>query len=184
MDSLIEFKKRVKNVSAPRKHKVRNSLGVGAAYLYVQSNKWFNIGHPIKESLFQQIIRGVNSQLALELAEGRNVVFPLNMGTLEVRKSDRFVRFNNGKIETNYRINWDKTLELWAEDKEAYNERKLIRDVDSKERYTIFYNRKTANYENKSYFQFRPNRGIIVTLGQNIKHGYIDAYSKYGNALC
>lgn len=184
MESLIEFKKRVKKVSAPRKHKVRNSLGIRDAYLYVQSRKWLNIGHPVKEKLFQQIIRGVNSQLALELSEGRSIMFPLNMGALEVRKSERFVEFEKDKLKTNYRIDWDKTLELWAGDKEAYKERKLVRDVNSKERYTIFYNRKTANYENKSYFQFRPNRGIIVTLGQNIKHGYIDAYSKYGNALC
>ena len=46
---IIEFKKRVKRVVAPKKHKIRNSIGVYDAYKWIRKNKWLNIGKPITE---------------------------------------------------------------------------------------------------------------------------------------
>lgn len=184
MEDLKEFRKRVQKVNEPRNHKVKNSLGIRQAFLYLQSHKWFDIGQPLKEHVFQQIIREINNLLAFEIMEGRSIVFPESMGILEVRKEDRYVDIKDGKVVTNYRIDWDQTLKLWSEDKEAYANRTLVRDVLSKERFRIFYNRRTADYNNKGYFTFRANRAMSRVLGQNIKKGQIDAYSRYGSTIC
>ena len=182
-ENLKEFKRRVKKVDGPRRHRVKNSLGIRDAFLYLQSNKWFDIGQSLKESTFQQIIREVNNLLAFEIMEGRSIVFPEHMGSLEVRKHDRYVDIDGNKIKTNYMVDWDQTLKLWSEDEEAYQKKTLVRDINSKERYTIFYNRKGANFNNKGYFLFRANRSVYRVLGQNIKKGQVDAYSRYGNAI-
>lgn len=177
--TLAEFKKRTRKVESPRKHRIKNSLGIRDAFLYLQRNKWFNIGRALPEHLFQQIIREVNNQLAFELMEGRTIVFPEKMGFMEVRKAPRYVNIEDGKVKTNYRVDWDKTLELWYTDSEARKNRTLVRDTDSKERFVLRYNRSTANFNNKCYTQFIPQRGIRRILGQNVKQGKIEAYS-YG----
>lgn len=184
VESLRDFKNRIKKVNGPRKHRLKHSLGIRDAFLYLQSHKWFDIGQPLKESVFQKIIRDTNNLLAFEIMEGRSIIFPERMGTLEVRKQDRYVDIVDGKIKTNYTVDWDKTLELWSEDAEAYQNKTLVRDLSSSERYMIFYNRKDANYNNKGYFLFKANRAVHRVLGQNIKKGQIDAYSRYGNAIC
>lgn len=182
-ESLKDFKKRIKKVDGPREHKVKNSLGIRNAFLYLQSHKWLNIGQALKEQTFQQIIREVNNLLAIEIMEGRSVIFPEHMGSLEVRKHERYADIVDGKLITNYMVDWDKTLELWSEDAEAYQNRTLVRDVKSKDRFTIFYNRKTADFNNKSYFKFKPNRSIYRILIQNVNKGSVlDAYT-YGKTV-
>lgn len=184
-ENLKDFKKRVKKVDGPRNHRVKNSLGIRDAFLYLQSNKWFNIGQSLREQQFQQIIRDVNNLLAFEIMEGRSIVFPERMGCLEVRKHNRYVDIEGDKVKTNYMVDWDKTLELWSEDEEAYRNKTVVRDLDSTEKYKICYIRRDANYENKAYFQFRANRAVYRVLGQNIKSGQVDAYSKRnGSTIC
>ena len=183
-ESLEEFKARIRKIREPRKHKVRNSLGIRDAFLYVQSNKWLNIGQSLNEQQFQRIIRNVNNLLAKELMNGNSIIFPERMGLVEVRKSKRYVRTNeNGKIETNYRVDWDKTLELWSQDSESYQKRKLIRDLDSKNFFGILYNKTNANFNNKWYFTFKASRTIQRMLAQNIRAGQIEAYCEHGNAI-
>lgn len=182
-ESLEEFKNRIKKVDGPRKHKVKNSLGIRDAFLYLQSRKWINIGQALKEQTFQRIIRDVNNLLAIEIMEGNRIIFPERMGSLEVRKQERFADIVDGKLRTNYMVDWDKTLELWSEDAEAYQNRTLVRDIESKERVTIFYNRKTADYENKAYFRFKPNRALYRILKQNINKGRVLDMYAYGTAI-
>lgn len=173
---LREFKRKVKKVNSSRVHKVKNSLGIRQAFLYAQSHKWFDIGQSLKEQQFQQIIREINDQLAFELMEGRPIVFPEKMGCLEVRKTERYVKKDGDKFKTNYRIDWDKTLELWCEDKEAFSNKTLVRDINETERFIILYNRADADYQNKCYMQFRPVRSIKKILGQNVKQGKIESF--------
>lgn len=184
MEELREFKKRIKKVDEPRNHRAKNSYGIRDAFLYLQSHKWFNIGRALREPVFQKIIREVNNQLAFEVMKGHAVTFPESMGNLEIRKCERYVDIDGGKIKTNYMIDWDKTLQLWCEDEQARKNRTIVRDTSSRERYTILYNRRNATYNNKWYFQFRANRAMRRVLSWNIKMGQVDAYNMYGNAIC
>ena len=76
---------------------------------------------------------------------------------------------------TNLPIDWDRTLKLWSEDEKAYKERTLVK-VEEKEIFKVFYNRRNANYENKSFYEFEVNRDLKRRLKQRIKSGAIDAF--------
>lgn len=100
------------------------------------------------------------------------------MGHIEVRKYDTYVRLKDGKLKTNYPINWKATMQLWYNDKESYDNRTIVRS-EPKEMFTIYWNKSHLKFTNKSYFQFRPSRGIKKKLSDNIKHGGIDAFQAY-----
>ena len=155
-----EFRKKVLKVNKPRLHKVRNSNGIYDAYKWIRKNKWLNIGRPLTEHEFYTIIRQVNNELAYSLIRGDDINLPNRMGRLELRKYDAKIRVDsNNKVITNLPIDWDRTLKLWSEDEEAYKGRTLIK-MEEKEIFKVFYNKKSANYENKSFMQFDVNRDI------------------------
>ena len=175
-----EFRKKVLKVNKPRLHKVRNSNGIYDAYKWIRKNKWLNIGRPLTEHEFYTIIRQVNNELAYSLIRGDDINLPNRMGKLELRKYDAKIRVDsNNKVITNLPIDWDRTLKLWSEDEEAYKERILIK-MEEKEIFKVFYNKKSANYENKSFMQFDVNRDIKRSLTQQIKNRAVDAFKLNG----
>ena len=97
------------------------------------------------------------------------------MGRLEVRKFEPIIRFDDNKLTVRLPIDWDRTLKLWSEDEEAYKERTLVKR-EEKEIFRVFYNKRTANYENKSFMQFEVNRDLKRRLKQRIKSKVVDAF--------
>lgn len=171
-----KFRRNILKVDKPRKHSIKNSLGVYDGYKYIRKNKWFNIGQAITEHQFYYIIRTVNNYLIESILQGKDIKFPCKMGKLEVRKYDSFVRFNsNNKVETNLPVDWDKTLKLWSEDEEAYKKRALIK-MEEKELFKIKYNKHRATYINKSFYEFLANRDLKRRLKYIIKEGNFDAF--------
>lgn len=170
------FRKNILKVNQPRKHTVSGSLGVYDAYKYIRKNKWFDIGKPITEHQFYTIIRQVNNLLAESFLQGNDIELPHKLGRIELRKYEKRITFDNGKIHTNLPIDWDSTLKLWAEDKEAFKDKILVR-VEELELFKIFYNKSKANYNNKSFYEFDANRELKRKLKQKIKDKLIDAFS-------
>lgn len=173
----LNFKRSVQNLGDSRVHKVKNSLGVYDAYKYIRKNKWFNIGRPLKEHEFYQIIRKINMYLAEELVNGNDVVLPNRMGKLELRKRNATPSIDkSGKLRITYAIDWDKTLQLWYNDEQAYNKKTLVRLPD-KNIFRVRYDKTSANYNNKSFMEFQVNRDIKTRLKHKIKNNEIDAFS-------
>ena len=170
-----EFRKEVQKADKSRVHKVTGSLGVYDAYKYIRKHKWFDIGRPLKEGEFYRIIRGINEYLAEELSKGKEIKLPHRLGTLEIRKRPTRIAIVDGKLITNLPIDWDKTLKLWYEDKEAFDNKTLVR-VESEETFKVYYNKQTANYNNKSFYEFSPNREIKRKLALRAKRGLLDAF--------
>lgn len=170
-----DFRRSILKVDGPRKHKVNNSNGVYQAYKYIRKNKWFDIGRPLTEHEFYTIVRQVNNYLADELLHGHDVTLPHRLGRIELRKYDARITINDGVLKTNLPVDWDRTLKLWSEDEEAYKERTLVK-MEEKEIFRVFYNRRNANYENKSFYEFEVNRDLKRRLKQKIKSGAIDAF--------
>lgn len=170
-----EFRRQVLKVDRPRVHKVNNSYGVYDVYKHIRKNKWFDIGQPVTEHQFYSIIRRMNNLLADALIHGHDIKLPCRMGTIEVRKYDARISIKDGKIKTNLPIDWDRTLKLWSEDEEAYKKRTLIK-MEEKEIFSVFYNRTRANYKNKSFYEFRPNRQLKLRIKKRIKMGKLDAF--------
>jgi hypothetical protein len=102
-------------------------------------------------------------------------VLPHRLGTIELRKYNAKISIRDGKLITNLPIDWDRTLKLWSEDEEAYKDRTLVK-MEEKEIFKVFYNKKSANYNNKSFMQFEVNRDLKRRLKQKIKSKAIDAF--------
>ena len=170
-----EFRRKVLKLNKSRTHKIRNSLGTYDAYKWIRKNKWLDIGRPVTEHEFYTIIRQVNNYLAENILNGEDVVLPHRLGTIELRKYDNRVYICNGKVVDNLPIDWDRTLKLWSEDEKEYKKRTLIK-MEEKETFKVFYNKRTANYENKSFMQFKINRDLKRNLKQRIKNKTVDAF--------
>lgn len=170
-----EFRSSVLNLKDNRIHKVTNSLGVYDAYKYIRKNKWFNIGRPITEHEFYSIVRRVNNYLAESLLAGHDIILPCRMGRIELRKYDTKITLDGHKIKSNLPIDWDRTLKLWYEDKESFNNKTLVR-VEEKEIFKVYYNRNLADYTNQVFYDFKANRDLKRGLKQRIKDNKIDAF--------
>lgn len=176
-NSYKDFKSVIQGLQNTRTHKVTNSLGSYNAYKYIRKNKWFNIGRPLTEHEFYQIIRRINNYLAEDLINGNDVIFPNRMGKLELRKRNSLpIIDKNGNLKVTYAIDWDSTLKLWYEDEEAFNNKTLVR-LPERNIFRIKYNKNTANYNNKSFMEFQVNRNIKTRLKQKIKNNEIDAFN-------
>ena len=177
INSYKDFKLAIQGLQNTRTHKITNSLGVYNAYKYIRKNKWFDIGRPLTEHEFYQIIRKVNNYLAEELVNGNDITFPNRMGKLELRKRNSLpVIDKNGSLKVTYAIDWDSTLKLWYDDEEAFNNKTLVR-LPERSIFRVKYNKDTANYENKSFMEFQVNRSIKTRLKQKIKNNEIDAFN-------
>jgi len=163
----IQFQEDVCRKKGDKNFKVRNSYGVYDAYKHVRKNGWYSIGKPVKEHVYYSIIRGINRKFAEALSYGDTVKFPMEMGQLELRRSSRGVSIVDGKLKICYPINWSETLKLWYEDAEARRNKTLLRN-ESREVYSVKYNKWTARYENKTFYEFVLNRFIKKALKKNI----------------
>lgn len=156
-----------------RNYKITNSWGVYQAYKAIRKNGWYDIGRPLKEHEFYAIIRRVNSLLAEEIIYGKPVVLPSQMGTIELRKYPKGVRFVNGKLKNTYPIDWKSTNQLWAEDEEERQKKTLLR-YESPIVYCVRYCKDNATYENKTFYQFRLHQKLRKRLKENIINGKTD----------
>lgn len=175
-----EFKDSIKKVSSHRTHRINNSVGVYDIYKILRKNHWYNIGRPLTEKEFYSIIRTFNKHIADELSKGNDFTLPQRMGTLEIRKYSPKITIKNGKVNAPLPIDWNKTIKLWYEDKEAYSKRILVRS-DVKEVFRLIYNKCKADYTNKTFYELKFNREIKKKLKENIKEGIIDAFLLHNN---
>lgn len=178
MESLQEFSARVRKASSTHIHKITNSYGVYDYYKMYRRTKPRDKKYILTESQYFAIIRRVNEYLAKAFASGKEVRFPMRMGTIELRKTPKAPRIKDGKLVYNTVIDWDKTIKLWYDDGEAFKNKVLVK-VESKEIFKAFYNKGIAAYNNKSFYQFRINKELKKEISKNIKKGYIDAFLMY-----
>ena len=97
------------------------------------------------------------------------------MGKIELRKYKARIKYEDGKVVTNLPIDWKRTLQLWNEDDESRSNKTLIRR-ETKEVFRIIYNRQSANYNNKTFYQFSASRAVRQALSEKIKNNEIDAF--------
>lgn len=173
-----DFIKEVKKVHQERHHKVTNSYGSKDAFHYYRKIRPKENKYILTDCEYLHIIRLINNVLQTLIIEGADITFPERMGRLEVRKRSNKIKFNDGKLVIDYPINWDATLKLWYEHPECKIKKQLVRE-ESLETFRIYYNRSKANYNNKTFYEFTPNRNIKIGLKNNIKRNKIEAY-KYG----
>lgn len=172
---LQEFIDGLKGVKGNRVHKIKNSLGVYDAFKYYRKTRNKESKYRLTESQYFSIIRMINQQLAELLSKGNDALLPCRMGRLEIRKKRASLFFDGGELKTNLPVDWSSTFKLWYDDREAYNNKTLIR-IEEKEIYRVFYNKRRAQYKNKVFYTFEANRELKKNLKYNIKEGIVDAF--------
>ena len=179
----IEFLNSIKKVNSSRVHKVKNSWGVYDAFKWYRKHKPNGKQYILKEVQDFAIIRSINNLLRESFIDGNDIKFPEKMGSLELRANKPKIVLNGKKVKTNLPIDWNATLKLWYEDKQAYKDKFLVKTVES-EIYKIYYSKNKANYNNKSFYQFIPNREFKLQLKhalkeENLKDKYIYDIHQY-----
>lgn len=162
-----QFIANIKNVTKSRNHSIKNSVGVeDFLYEYLKENK------DISSHTIRSIIKTINLELANSLSSGEEIKFPRQMGGLELRSNDTYVKFKDGKLKTNRMIDWNATLKLWYNNKEAKNKKQLVR-LENKKIFSVFYNRGKAKFTNQVFYEFIPNRALKQKIKENIQLGNI-----------
>lgn len=168
-----EFRIGVLKANQKKHHfKVHNSYGTKDAYRWAMKHR--QIRRDLSETNFRVIINALNQSLQDQLLQGKDVNLPERMGRIEIRKYDTHVGFEDGKVVTNLSVDWDKTLRLWYEDKEAYMNRTLVR-CETSERFKFMYCKGRAKYNNKIFYEFAPTRDIRLKLKEIINNQGFDA---------
>lgn len=160
-ETLQEFKRRSRFPADRKKeYNIRNSWGVYDFYKYYRKTKPKDPKFIISDVQYYSIFRRVNELLVDSLVRTGELDFPYKMGKLIVlKKTLKSWIAPNGNRYTSRRVNWDKTLELWYNDEEAYRNKTLLY-YESDERLTIRYNKTRAEFKNKYYYEFKPSRDI------------------------
>ena len=163
-----EFYAQIKNVKGNRVHKVKGSLGVYDAFKWYRKHRPEDKKYVLTDSQYFRIIRSVNMLLREELLQSDDIVLPCKMGKLEIRRREASIKTVAGKIKTNLPIDWQATLKLWYEDSECFD-KKLTVKANVPKIFKIYYNKSRATYNNKTFYQFTPNRELKILLKQKIK---------------
>ena len=132
----------------------------------------------LNEIQFGQVIEVVNSLLRDKLLSGDTIKFPKSMGKLELRKWGTNVRLENNKVKTNRPIDWDATLKLWYEDKEAEQQKILIRR-EVKDVYSVAYIKTRADYKNRVFVKWTTARPLKRLIKDRIINQGLDALKLY-----
>lgn len=174
-----EFRKKALKVGS-HEFKATNSNGLRQAYRWIKKNKWLNIGQPLTEQQFSKIVKSINLYLQEELLKGKDIILPCRMGRLELRKINTGVCFKDDKLHISRPIDWKKTLQLWWQDEESKEEKRLIRH-ETGEIFTVFYKKGYARYKNKIFYKYEAPRSLKLKLKQKIINKSIDAFLLYKN---
>lgn len=162
-----------RNGSKP--HNISHCLGAREAWKWVRKNRWKSLkGQKCSSSTYGAVIDKVNKLIVESMFEGHEIVLPYQMGAFKLAATPAKVDIKDGCIKSNYRIDWKKTLEYWYNDAEAKRQRKHVKRIQ-KYIYSILYSKEKAAYRNQRYYQFRPNRSLVRTLGRKIDNQKLNA---------
>ena len=170
----ILFRKQLLKSSSKRTIRVTNSYGIEDAWKWLKK-KYPDLARKVGEKPFKQIIRGVNNYLVSQLLLGKDISLPLYMGKIGLRKYSRKFKEVDGKVKVNSPINWKETLELWYSDSEAYKNKTFVK-YESRDFFTIVYNKNAAKFKNKVFYSFTPTRAIKKKICEKVKENSLDAF--------
>ena len=154
-----------------------------------ESYRMYAVYHEFKEThkditymQYSKVIGDINEILIRHLLAGEQIVFPLGMGSLDIRVIKWAVGVNNGKLYTTLPVDWNSTKKLWAENPECKVKKTLIR-FEPADSYVFYYSKYKAKYVNKEFYNFYVPLSVRKRLNKIIKSGVelkVPTYNKYG----
>lgn len=168
-----EFRIKTLKAAGKKHFKVRNSYTLRSIYRALKRDK--KIPADMTEQQFSLIIKEVHKAYIEHFLLGSDIVFPLHMGRIELKKYNTKVDFVDGKLKTNYPIDWNRTLHWWHEDSQAKEQKKVLRH-EPKYVFRIMYTKSKAKFTNKIFYKFTPARSFKTVLRERIINNQIDAF--------
>lgn len=172
-ESLSDFRSKILKLG-PRKGYIDRCYGVKEAYRWLRKNRWLNIGKPIDECIYYEIIRRVHNGIIEALLNSDDIKLPCSMGRFMLVKNPNFVTIKNKKIITNRPVDWDATLKLWYEDEESKSKGIVVRQ-EEEYTYKVMFDKRHAKFKNMAFYIFRTNRSLKKKIKDAVKNGTLDS---------
>lgn len=126
----------------------------------------------ITPQLYRKILTSINSLLLEAILHGEDIQLPLNFGILYARQKKVYTSLDeNGKLKTNRALNWQETLKLWYEDKEARESKQVVYQDNCKAK--PYFNILFGDFHNRSFLYLLPNTIRIREATKRLKDGDI-----------
>ena len=136
----------------------------------VHHSSKFNITRTLYGKIIEFFHCNITDEIMLENFEYK---MPARLGTINIRKKKPKLRFDqNGKLINTMPVDWKATKDLWEEDPECKEQKKLVRHLNEHTNgYVPFWNYSvsTATFKNKSVYKFKPTRTIKRELSRILK---------------
>lgn len=158
-ETFTEYFTRKKNKKAGHPHSVTNSWGVYDYYKYYRHNRPKEKRFVVTSEIYYKVIRMVNEAMADLLAKDHRLELPNHFGVVEFIAYPHKVSIENGRVRTSRPVDWIKTMQLWYEDPQAEKDKVIIRR-ECDEGMMVNYNKATAVYPNKYFYEFIPHRTV------------------------
>lgn len=173
MNDLNEFMVNIKNANRPRNHIIKNSYDTKDFYRnYIKGldrkSELF-----ITERKYGEVIKATNDIIQERLLDGRQVVFPYGLGSLQIESHENTIKIVDGEIHTSYMIDWNETIKLWFSDDECMKNKTLVRS-DYPLRYVVQYRRPNVPIKNKQCLCFSPCRNLTGKINTKMKEEGLD----------
>lgn len=153
----------------PRKNKVE----YGRTAMYSLYRKVAN--NPVDKSVHSSVLNDFNKEISKAIMEeAYEYLLPFRLGTLRIKKYKAHYKIDEetGKIAGNLPVNWKATNELWANNPEAKEAKKMVYHTNEHSngyQYKWNFSNYRSNCPNKSAYCFVPSRTNKRTLAALIK---------------
>ena len=136
----------------------------------VHHNSKFNV----PRSTYGQVIEFFHSRITDEIMlDNFEFKLPARLGTLGIRKRKPKLRYDEeGNLVNTMPVDWKATKELWDEDPESKEQKKLVRHLNEHTQGYVpfwYYNARTATFKNKLAYKFVATRTVKRTLTKILK---------------
>jgi len=167
------------------KEKVKVDIGMADFYKYYCNTTFkekiknkivvhHNSVYNVKRSLYGEIIEFFHSRITDEIMlDNFEFKLPARLGILSIKKRKPKLRLDeDGKVINTMPVDWKATKELWEEDPESKESKKLVRHLNEHTNGFInkwCYDTYTATFKNKTVYKFRPTRTLKRGFCQILK---------------
>ena len=138
-----------------------------------------NSMYAIDRATYGQIVEFFHSRITDEIMlDNFEFKMPARMGTLSIRKRKPKLRFDEeGKLINTMPIDWKATNELWEEDPESKEKKKLVRHMNEHTNGYVpfwYYNPRTGTFRFKNAYKFNATRTVKRALSKVLKDDNIN----------
>lgn len=148
--------------------KIRNSWGACDYYRAYRKEGHKKKLKNVQETIFYQMLRRVNTLLFEEFLREGELKLPYGLGILSVKRYRYAPRIKDGKLVHHTPVCWDKTFQLWFEDKEAERNHTFVYS-DHPAGYALDYEKVPYSPNSLIYYEFFPTRINKTKIMDSVK---------------